>query len=161
MYLTATTAKAVDRGRLQLRARRLKAADRDAVIDMISAGFAGKGDLETALGDVTYDVMRTNVEAIWPTVLAANLSIVVHEVTGHGRGNGEGHPVDGGNGEGRLVGTCINTDVRAANHRQGYGSFNRVLAFLAAIERPHLETRIPREEGKFYSSMLGTAKHLR
>ena len=149
MYSTATTAKAVDRGRLQLRARRLKAADRDAVIDMISAGFAGKGDLETALGDVTYDVMRTNV------------SIVVHEVTGHGRGNGEGHPVDGGNGEGRLVGTCINTDVRAANHRQGYGSFNRVLAFLAAIERPHLEKRIPREEGKFYSSMLGTAKHLR
>jgi hypothetical protein len=137
-------------GQLAMRSRRLTAADREAVIDMISYGFAGKGDLETALGDVTYDVMRANVEAMWPTVLAADLSIVVHEVM-----------TEDGRDEGRLVGACISTDVRAAHHRQGYGSFNRVLAFLAAVERPHLDGVIPKEEGCFYSSMLGTAKHLR
>jgi len=44
---------------------------------------------------------------------------------------------------------------------QGSGSFARVLAFLATIERPFLEQRIPGGMGKFYSSMLGTAQHLR
>jgi hypothetical protein len=68
-------------GQLRLRSRYLRSSDRDAVIDMISCGFAGKGDLELALGDVTYDVMRANLEAMWPGVLEAGLSIVVYEAT--------------------------------------------------------------------------------
>jgi hypothetical protein len=63
---------------------------------------------------------------------------------------------------GRLVGACINTDVRAADHRRGgRGSFARVQTFLASVERPHLEQRVPQGAGRFYSSMLGTAQHLR
>jgi hypothetical protein len=71
-------------GQLRLRSRYLRPSDRDAVVDMISCGFAGKGDLELALGDVTYDVMRTNLEAMWPGVLEAGLSIVVYEATNRG-----------------------------------------------------------------------------
>ncbi len=60
------------------------------------------------------------------------------------------------------MGACINTDVRAADHRRGgRGSFARVQAFLASVERPHLEQRVPQGAGRFYSSMLGTAQHLR
>ncbi len=71
-------------GQLRLRSRYLRTSDRDAVIDMISWGFAGKGDLELALGDVTYDVMRANLEDMWPGVLEAGLSIVVYEATNSG-----------------------------------------------------------------------------
>ncbi len=71
-------------GQLRLRSRYLRPADREAVVDMISCGFAGKGDLELALGDVTYDVMRSNLEAMWPGVLEAGLSIVVYEATNRG-----------------------------------------------------------------------------
>ncbi len=71
-------------GQLRLRIRYLRPSDREAVVDMISCGFAGKGDLELALGDVTYDVMRANLEAMWPGVLEAGLSIVVYEATNRG-----------------------------------------------------------------------------
>ncbi len=71
-------------GQLRLRSRYLRPSDREAVIDMISCGFSGKGDLELALGDVTYDVMRANLEAMWPGVLEAGLSIVVYEATNIG-----------------------------------------------------------------------------
>ncbi len=71
-------------GQLRLRSRYLCPSDREAVVDMISCGFAGKGDLELALGDVTYDVMRANLEAMWPGVLEAGLSIVVYEATNRG-----------------------------------------------------------------------------
>jgi hypothetical protein len=71
-------------GQLRLRSRYLRPSDREAVIDMISCGFAGKGDLELALGDVTYDVMRSNLEDMWPGVLEAGLSIVVYEATNKG-----------------------------------------------------------------------------
>jgi hypothetical protein len=71
-------------GQLRLRSRYLRPSDREAVVDMISCGFAGKGDLELALGDVTYDVMRANLEDMWPGVLEAGLSIVVYEATNTG-----------------------------------------------------------------------------
>ncbi len=71
-------------GQLRLRSRYLRPSDREAVVDMISCGFAGKGDLELALGDVTYDVMRANLEAMWPGVMEAGLSIVVYEATNRG-----------------------------------------------------------------------------
>ncbi len=71
-------------GQLRLRSRYLRPSDREAVIDMISCGFAGKGDLELALGDVTYDVMRSNLEVMWPGVMDAGLSIVVYEAANRG-----------------------------------------------------------------------------
>ncbi len=139
-------------GQLLLHSRYVGPADREAVIDMISAGFSGKGDLELALGTVTYDNVRSNVEANWLSVLEAGLSIVAYAKK---RSSAQSDD------EEELVGACINTDVRGANYRQGHGSFGRVLSFLARVEQPFMETRIPQETGRFYSSMLGTARHLR
>merc|ERR1719225_720526 len=64
------------------------------VMDMISRSFADKGDL-TTLANVNYDHIKDQMEVLWHSILAANLSLVVRDSAG------------------KLIGSCINFDARS------------------------------------------------
>ena len=66
---------------------------KEIVMDMISRSFADKGDL-TTLANVNYDHIKDQMEVLWHSILAANLSLVVRDSAG------------------QLIGSCINFDAR-------------------------------------------------
>ena len=67
---------------------------KEIVMDMISRSFADKGDL-TTLANVNYDHIKDQMEVLWHSILAANLSLVVRDSAG------------------QLIGSCINFDARS------------------------------------------------
>ena len=150
----------------------LKPEYKDVVLDMISRSFAEKGDL-TTIAEVSYDNLKEQLEILWESLIAANLSIVVKD------------------DHGRLIGACLNFDARSEeaaplcacsafsrhmteedrkrdreNRRnQNSGTDEEVpmsvVEFLNAIEEPLKDKHIPMERGRFiYTSLLGTAKDL-
>ena len=142
----------------------LQEQHKEVVIDMISRSFSDKGDL-TTLADVTYDVMKNQLESLWLSLLTENLSIVVYDKNE------------------QPVGACINFDARSkeAEPLCARSAFARnmpnehvtirsegeevpmsVVDFLNEIEGPLKDQHLPKEKGKYiYTSMLGTAKGLR
>ena len=154
----------------------LKEEHKAIVLDMVSRSFAEKGDL-TTLATVTYEVLIEQLEVLWPSLLAANLSIVVY------------------NKKNIPIAACLNFDARSSEAAPlcARAAFSRnmndseqsagkngeevdtpelpeavdevpmsVVEFLESVEEPLKEKHIPKEMGKFiYTSMLGTAKNLR
>ena len=151
---------------------------KEIVMDMISRSFADKGDL-TTLANVNYDHIKDQMEVLWHSILAANLSLVVRDSAG------------------QLIGSCINFDARSeeAEPLCATSAFSRamtdeerreerkkrrrdreaaaaadtedepvplsVVDFLEVIEAPLKEAHLPQERGRYiYTSMLGTAREL-
>ena len=148
---------------------------KEIVMDMISRSFADKGDL-TTLANVNYDHIKDQMEVLWHSILAANLSLVVRDSAG------------------KLIGSCINFDARSeeAEPLCATSAFSRamtdeerreerkkrrrdreaaadtedevplsVVDFLEVIEAPLKEAHLPQERGRYiYTSMLGTARQL-
>merc|ERR1712106_824146 len=73
----------------------LEPEHKDIVLDMISRSFAEKGDL-TTIAEVSYDNLKEQLEILWDSLIAANLSIVIK------------------NRQGKLIGACLNFDARSA-----------------------------------------------
>ena len=147
----------------------LREDHKEVVMDMISRSFADKGDL-TTLAQVNYDHIKDQMEALWTSMLAANLCLVAR------------------NSAGDLIGSCINFDARSeeAEPLCATAAFSRtmteeerreerkrrrrereegeevplsVVDFLEVIEHPLKDKHLPQEKGQYiYTSMLGTAK---
>ena len=151
----------------------LKADHKDLVLDMVSRSFAEKGDL-TTLADVTYEILMDQLVILWERLLEANLSIVIYDSNNEpiaaclnfDARSPEASPLCANSAVTRSMGTNLAEEDDNQNTENDDIAESRtsmsVVEFLEAVEEPLKDEHLPREMGQFvYTSMLGTAKHLR